>query len=710
MNKRNFSLRYGLIIIFLIAVFMQDFLTIPAAAEEFFSRGIRDFIEAERKIYIPVFSTSSKIEIEVLEDSFLKDSYTGEKIYQLDKEKLFFVSRRNISQQKPYCSIQVFASSDKNKAEKMKNKLYEQGYNDVHINNEGNLYKIMVGRYSSKQSAAPDVQKLKKDGWQVWLKQFSQLDVNKNMSGILDNRAALYTARGNRIKTDERLNISGIFNVNGISLKGDFQFRTLNSGVLMLYELDIEYLTAHFLQLNMAKNAPGEALKAQSIIYRSYVLHMIASQGSLLENIKEFRDGSIVEEFLSAAESTKGIILTKNGSLYTNEDYGRKRNVMRPKAGIVPLAQADFSYKEIIEHYYPDAEFKDIRKIVDTEVKFTANVTSGLKFREIRQMTWYGPRIITAVEMNLKNQNLKIKPVLARGVVAGREDLADIVKEKGALAGVNGGYFHYSGRPLGLLYLDGELISEPISSRTAVLFNKDGEASISQVEWEGNAVFADGRKIKLSGINREPKAEEAVIYNNYYDDRVPPLKKGMIDIVIRKGKIIGLEKEEGSKNLIPPDGFVLRIDKKFVGLDSILYNIIGIDIKLNHKFSPDFEENNIVHALAGGPRLLKNGEIDITGSEEKFQNDILLGRAPRTALGVNSKNQLMLVTVDGRQPDFSIGMTLEEMADLLKWLGAEDAVNLDGGGSARMVIRGFTMNNPNEKRLISNGLLIDKYR
>ncbi len=707
MNKRKFSLKYGLVIIFLITVFMQIFLTVPAAAEEFFSQGIRDFIDAERKIYIPVFSTSSKIEIEVLEDSILKDSHTGEKIYQLDREKLFFVSRRNISQQKTYWSVQVFASSEKKKAEEIKSRLSGQGYNDVHINNEENLYKIMVGRYSSKQLADDDAEKLKKDGWQVWTKEFSQISANTNMSGVLDNRAALYTARGNRIKTDDRLNISGVFNVNGIALKGDFQFRTLNSGVLILYELDIEYLTAYLLQINMAKNAPKEALRAQSIIYRSYVLHIIDSQGSLLENIKEFRDGSIAEEFLAAAESTEGIIMTKNGSLYNNEDYSR-RNMMRPKAGLVPLAQADFFHKEIIEYYYADAEFKDVRKLVDTEVKFTANVSSGLKFREIRQMTWYGPRLITAVEMDLKSRNLQIKPVLARSVVAGREDLVDIVKEKGALAGVNGGYFHYSGRPLGLLYLDGELISEPINSRTAVLFNKDGEAFISQVEWNGNAVFSDGRKIKISGINRDPVTAEATVYNKYYNDRVPPLKTEMIDIVVRKGKIIGVERTKGSQNPIPPDGFILRADKKFVGLDSILYNIIGTDIKLEHKFSPDFENKNIVHALAGGPRLLRSGEIDITGSEEKFQNDILLGRAPRTALGINSKNQLILVTVDGRQPDFSIGMTLEEMAYLLKWLGAEDAMNLDGGGSARMVIRGFTMNNPSEKRLISNGLLIDK--
>ncbi|MGM0602815.1 MAG: phosphodiester glycosidase family protein [Bacillota bacterium] len=707
MNKRKFSCNYSLVFLLLTAVFVQIFMAAPAAAEEFYSQGMRDFINAERKIYIPVFSTSSRVEIEVLEDSVLKNSNTGKDIYQLAEEKLYFVSQRNISQPESYWSIQVFASSEKQRAEEIRDRLSGQKYSDVHINADGDLYKIMVGKFSQKEAAAEKAAELEKDGWQIWIKEFSQMAVADNSGGVLSNNAALYTARGERIKTSDRLNISGVFNVNGIVLKGDFQFRTLNSGVLMLYELDLEYLTAYLLQMNMEKKSPREALRAQAIIYRSYVLHLIDSQGSLLENIKEFRDGSIADEFLAAAEATKGMIMTENDSLYYNEDYS-SRNMMRPRAGIVPLAQADFSHEEIIDYYYAGAQLKDIRNIVDTEVKFTANVSSGLKFKEIRQMTWYGPRLITAVEMDLKRRNLKIKPVLARDVVAGREDLADIVSEKGALAGVNGGYFHYSGRPLGLLYLDGELISEPINSRTAVLFNRDGEASISQVEWEGNAVFDDGRKIKLSGINRDPQSGEAVVYNKYYNDRLPPLKKDMLDIVVRKDEIIGIGRAEGSKNPIPPDGFVLRMDKKFVGLDAVLYNIIGTNVKLEHKFSPEFEKNNIIHALAGGPQLLKGGKVEITGVEEKFQNDILLGRAPRTALGINSENQLILVTVDGRQPDFSIGMTLDEMAELLRWLGAEDAMNLDGGGSARMVIRGFTMNNPSEKRLISNGLLIDK--
>lgn len=59
-----------------------------------------------------------------------------------------------------------------------------------------------------------------------------------------------------------------------------------------------------------------------------------------------------------------------------------------------------------------------------------------------------------------------------------------------------------------------------------------------------------------------------------------------------------------------------------------------------------------------------------------------LVRHPRTAAGVSADGRtLWLVAIDGRQPDWSVGMTLPELADLMIELGADDAINLDGGGS-----------------------------
>lgn len=62
-------------------------------------------------------------------------------------------------------------------------------------------------------------------------------------------------------------------------------------------------------------------------------------------------------------------------------------------------------------------------------------------------------------------------------------------------------------------------------------------------------------------------------------------------------------------------------------------------------------------------------------------------RHPRTAVGIADRGRrLILVVVDGRQAPYSDGMTLRELAQLLRALGAREAINLDGGGSTTMVV------------------------
>jgi hypothetical protein len=76
---------------------------------------------------------------------------------------------------------------------------------------------------------------------------------------------------------------------------------------------------------------------------------------------------------------------------------------------------------------------------------------------------------------------------------------------------------------------------------------------------------------------------------------------------------------------------------------------------------------------------------------------------PRTALGYDdSGNWLLLVVVDGRQPGFSEGVTLYELAIILKSRGCSQSINLDGGGSSIMLIREYgkemrTLNSPSGK-------------
>ncbi len=102
-------------------------------------------------------------------------------------------------------------------------------------------------------------------------------------------------------------------------------------------------------------------------------------------------------------------------------------------------------------------------------------------------------------------------------------------------------------------------------------------------------------------------------------------------------------------------------------------------------------------AVGGFPELLAQGRrVGDLGVSER--PGFSASRHPRTAVGYDSgRRRLWLVVVDGRQPPYSAGMTLPELAELLEALGADEAINLDGGGSSVMVVRGRVRNRPSDK-------------
>jgi hypothetical protein len=98
-------------------------------------------------------------------------------------------------------------------------------------------------------------------------------------------------------------------------------------------------------------------------------------------------------------------------------------------------------------------------------------------------------------------------------------------------------------------------------------------------------------------------------------------------------------------------------------------------------------------ALSAGPLLLKNGNINITSDEEVFFGSSIPDVHPRSAAGRTADGALILMVVDGRQ-DISRGVYLQELAILMRGVGAVEALNLDGGGSSALVVGGTLLNRP----------------
>ena len=108
---------------------------------------------------------------------------------------------------------------------------------------------------------------------------------------------------------------------------------------------------------------------------------------------------------------------------------------------------------------------------------------------------------------------------------------------------------------------------------------------------------------------------------------------------------------------------------------------IGDTVTVSRTMSPVIP----IEAVGGQPVLLRDSQV--VGAVDSVNNAAFRALNPRTAIAYgNNGRRLMIAVIDGRQPNYSMGMSLRDMANLFRALGATDAINLDGGGSSAMAI------------------------
>ena len=101
-------------------------------------------------------------------------------------------------------------------------------------------------------------------------------------------------------------------------------------------------------------------------------------------------------------------------------------------------------------------------------------------------------------------------------------------------------------------------------------------------------------------------------------------------------------------------------------------------------------KDGVVNLLAFGPALVENGEIAVGTNEEVGQ---AMASNPRTAIGIIDANHYIIVVSDGRTSE-SKGLSLYQMAEVMKSYGVKTAYNLDGGGSSTLYFNSQVINKP----------------
>jgi exopolysaccharide biosynthesis protein len=292
-----------------------------------------------------------------------------------------------------------------------------------------------------------------------------------------------------------------------------------------------------------------------------------------------------------------------------------------------------------------------------------------------------------------------------------RARVSDIADMQDAVAAVNGTYFAYTGKPLGTLLIDKELVSSPIYDRTALIFSDDNQVYIDNIIINCYFLCPNRVRYDITGVNQGREKNAVVLYTPAWGEKTGTDNDGL-EIVVSNSAV---KEFRLGNSPIPDDGYVVSINGpavQFIGENLKVGDKIDTHIKIiPYTTSP----SSILHLISGGPRLVKNGVVYVSKHEERFKTDIAKGRAARTAIGITRDNKVLLVTVDGlprgkgpHNGSESIGMTLEELADLMLNLGAVEAMNLDGGSSTTMWIQGKVINHPvsGSQQRVSNALIV----
>ncbi len=308
------------------------------------------------------------------------------------------------------------------------------------------------------------------------------------------------------------------------------------------------------------------------------------------------------------------------------------------------------------------------------------------------------PVKINIVEVNTKlNPNIEIAPQLASTNLKRRATIRTIASRNNSIAAVNGTYFKpQTGVPLGTLMINKKVYTGPIHNRVAMGIGKN-EFKMAQVQF--NSTIKAGREtLKIDNIN-QPRmlSTYTLLYTRDWGQTSQTPPKYGVNIAVQDDKITTIS--YGSTT-IPENGYVIS------GPKSKLEPFFSAKkIKLEIKTSPEWE--NIDHIISGGPYLVKEGQIYVDVTAQKLGS--ITGKNPRTAIGYTANNEFIMVTVDGRE-HASVGMTLGELARMMKSFGCINAMNLDGGGSTVMYVQGKVVNSPAQKGgiPISNALTISE--
>ena len=331
------------------------------------------------------------------------------------------------------------------------------------------------------------------------------------------------------------------------------------------------------------------------------------------------------------------------------------------------------------------------------------------------------PRLVNIARMTA-GAPVSLRAVLSNEKVAGDEPRLETTSSMCArvhcLLGVNGDFAGVgTGEPLGAFVTDGELVRSPSSTHHQLSLTAGGTLTDRTFAWKGRLMTTDLHQEAFDGVNVARAPGKVVLYTPAFGPTTKTATPG-VDLVLRLvepagelrlGQTVLVELRalnEGAKDgPIPAGGAVLSGEG--AGGDALraLWDRVSGGVASNRAFLLVDADIAVRESVGGSPILVKDGKRWFTDPGDNFTN----GRHPRTLVGWTPGGDVLLVTVDGRQAEASVGMTLHEAANFLLALGVTEGINLDGGGSTTFVRGGKVVNKVSDVQVRQGGKTVVRH-
>lgn len=335
------------------------------------------------------------------------------------------------------------------------------------------------------------------------------------------------------------------------------------------------------------------------------------------------------------------------------------------------------------------------------------------------------PLAMYVMEVDLSHPHITLELGLSRDRLTGNETVQSIADrydrpEHWVIGAVNGDFWGDEGVPTNMVVQNGRLLRNPIG-RSVFAMTAGKQPLIDFFDTRISIKTAKEGVLEFGDLNGTLKAGSPPILLTplRIETFTPPL--GHLAIVLTpemwelhpqdqlNARVVQLASDpeqvamgENEFGLVLPQERLAEIPGGF-----LLGDDVKIEIETAGRRAGKLADLQL--AVGGGPRLLEDGQVAVEKYDE-MSRSFNTTRHPRTAVGISEDEKtLYFVVVDGRQVGYSIGIDLFDLAERMRQLGAYQAVNLDGGGSSTMVVRGQTVNRPSDSsgdRRVSNCLMI----